>query len=209
MEIDTLEIVDLKISFGELVVLDQFCFTLNRGQSLWIQGANGSGKSSLLKCLAGINSYSGTVLVSGHAPTDPKARKLMTYCPDEPALYYDLTLRQHAKFTAMLASSHDIYKSICELYYYFGIEKYFDQTPINLSKGTKQKASLCLTLGMKKDIIILDEPFNGLDSTSLRKLTHLIATYAEEGISMIFTAHQEIEVIENVKNIRTITLSSE
>ncbi len=207
MSVNSIIINDLKISFGDTVILQDFSLSLKRGQSMWIRGANGSGKSSLLKCLAGINSYSGEILIHGDAPNSQTARACTVYCPDDPALYYDLTLKQHATFTAMLASSKEIYDKIIELYIYFGISKYIDKTPSNMSKGTKQKISLCLSLGLEKDIMLLDEPFNGLDVDSVGKLFHIFNQRTKNGLSTIFTAHQESEVSENIKNIKTLTLT--
>jgi ABC-2 type transport system ATP-binding protein len=165
------------------------------GEVLAIVGPNGSGKTTLLRCIAGIaEAQAGTVAIAGDElkpDTDqPEIRRRLAVATDEPALYEDLTAWQHARFVGGAWGVADIDPVFAELLDGFDLSARGNDPVGALSRGMRQKVALALAFCHPSDLLLIDEPFSGLDvrgrQTFLRELSRararggaaIVATHA-------------------------------
>lgn len=186
-----LELKEVSVGYGRRVPLRGLTLTLAVGQSLAILGVNGIGKTTLLKCLLGLNQpVHGSVRLLGGDPGHASTRRNFAFLPERfaPApqltgfeimrltrLSYGLPFdRDAAEATAgKLGLSVDLLKSRLRTY----------------SKGTAQKLGLAAALNTERRLLILDEPFSGLDPVARAALVAVLADYRASGGSLIFTSH--------------------
>ena len=185
-----LTLTDAVVLFGKNRIFDEVNLELRSGSLLWLSGANGAGKSTLLRAVAGLLPFNGEIRIHGHAPASLEARKEMIFVPDEPALYEDLSLREHAEFTAGLYAKPEALTRILQHLETFDLETRLDEFPAAHSRGMRQKLSLALALGLELPVTLLDEPFNGLDAASQINLQTILTAMLERGLTLAFSAHQ-------------------
>ncbi|CAK8053761.1 ABC-type multidrug transport system [Eupransor demetentiae] len=175
-------------------VLRNISFEVPAGKIVALIGLNGAGKSTTIKHIIGERlPYTGSITLDGvditKDPTDFKNQ--LAYIPEQPILYDELTLEEHLHL--MLASHHldnaAHWKRAMELLGFFHLEDKLHWLPVNLSKGMRQKIMIVAAFMLDRDLIIIDEPFIGLDSPSQRDLIHLIKEQKEAGRSVLVTTH--------------------
>lgn len=171
-----LEGIDLRVDHGDLVLL---------------VGPNGAGKSTLLRALVGLLPSSGDVRIAGHLPASEAARATFAYAPDEPALYEDLTLAEHAHFTAALYRRPEAEPAARAWLEAFALSDKLAEVPGSHSRGMRQKLGLALALGLAMPLTLLDEPFNGLDADAQAKLRAGLVARAAAGGGVVLTGHQQ------------------
>ena len=181
---------DAVVLFGKNRIFDEVNLELPSGSLLWLSGANGAGKSTLLRAIAGLLPFNGEIRILGHAPASLEARREAIFVPDEPALYEDLSLREHAEFTAGLYAKPAALERILQHLETFELETRLDEFPAAHSRGMRQKLSLALGLGLELPVTLLDEPFNGLDAASQINLQTMLTAMLEKGLTLAFSAHQ-------------------
>ncbi len=181
---------DAVVLFGKNRIFDEVNLELPSGSLLWLSGANGAGKSTLLRAIAGLLPFNGTIRIGGHAPASLEARRLSIFVPDEPALYEDLSLREHAEFTAGLYAKPEALERILGHLRTFDLETRLEEFPAAHSRGMRQKLSLALALGLELPVTLLDEPFNGLDAASQLSLQTMLTAMLKQGLTLAFSAHQ-------------------
>lgn len=167
---NTISIKNLTINYDDLIVLKNFNADFSTGVH-WVQGHNGSGKSSLLKSLCGINPIApNCVNIMGHdlVKEHLKAKSLLCYVPDKPDVYPFMTGIQFLKMVAKIKSvklSKDLYHWLdaINLTQFNHIE--FSQ----MSFGTRRKFALSTVFIGNPQVILLDEPFNGLDKNTIKQ----------------------------------------
>ena len=179
---------NLEIAFGTKKILESVNLELNPQTLLLFSAPNGSGKSSLLRCIAGMYSYKGAITINGYKAGSIAAKKFLGYVPDEPALYEDLTLEEHAVFVARVYGVK--VERIIDWLERFGLEQNFKEFPIAHSQGMRQKLGLALALGIGLPIILLDEPYNGLDEQAQNVLTDGLIDHVQAGGIVMLSAHQ-------------------
>ncbi|MFF2753772.1 ATP-binding cassette domain-containing protein [Psychrobacillus sp. NPDC058041] len=181
------EVSNLRKEIEGNVILQNVSFKLEENISIAIRGQNGSGKSTLLKLLAGI-----------YEPTSGKIRRnarRIGYVPE----HFPESIRFNLKeYLMLIASFHGISKlkiesELLEYINLFGIESFMDTPLKQCSKGTKQKVGLLQALIIKPDILLLDEPLTGLDSTSQQSLLTLLEKLKKQ-MTIIFTSHEDLLV---------------
>jgi ABC-2 type transport system ATP-binding protein len=187
---NAIELSDAVVMFGKQRVFDEVNLGLPAGTLLWLSGANGAGKSTLLRAIAGLLPFNGEIKILGFAPGSLDARKQAIFVPDEPALYEDLTLREHAEFTAGLYGQPGALERILHWLEVFELDHRLDEFPASHSRGMRQKLSLALALGLELPVTLLDEPFNGLDAASQLNLQKAILGLLEKKLTVAFSAHQ-------------------
>jgi ABC-type multidrug transport system ATPase subunit len=184
-------------SYGRLIGLDKLDLTLKAGECVALIGANGSGKSTAIRTMAGLLEPSdGTVRICGHDPhSEPDgeaARAALALVPDTPLLYDDLTVRQHL---GLVALSHGVLDAgtgdrVEELLDRLGLTERADFLPTELSRGMRQKTGLACALIRPSRVLMLDEPVVGLDPPSQALLRQLLLDAKAEGKAILLTTHQ-------------------
>lgn len=185
-----LRVEQLSVTLSGSLVLRDVNLTVDSGELLWLTGHNGAGKSTLLRAICGLLPSTGDVWVSGASSRSLKARASFTYVPDEPALYEDLTLREHATFTALAYGDQVIETRVLAWVDRFHLTPFVDEFPGTHSRGMRQKLGLSLALGLQRPLILLDEPFNGLDAASQVTLVEGLRQALHQGSAIVLSAHQ-------------------
>jgi ABC-2 type transport system ATP-binding protein len=184
-------------SFGALVALHDFSLMIGPGQCVALIGANGSGKSTAVRTLAGLLEPSaGEVRIEGadphREPEAERARARMALVPDNPVLYGDLTVREHVELVTVahgLAGS-ELDGHIDALLGRLGLAHRSDFRPPELSRGMRQKTQLACALIRPTALLLLDEPVVGLDPPSQALLHELLLERKEAGCAVLLTTHQ-------------------
>jgi ABC-2 type transport system ATP-binding protein len=192
-----LETTGLRREYGRLVALAGLDVTVAAGECVALIGANGSGKSTAVRAIAGLlEPTAGAVRVCGHDPhTEPdaeRARAALALVPDTPLLYDDLTVREHLLLVAL---AHGVYGSdiddrIDALLDRLGLAARADFVPRELSRGMRQKTQLACALIRPAALLVLDEPVVGLDPPSQRLLGELLRAAKAAGGAVLLTTHQ-------------------
>ena len=193
-----LEVKNLGISFGGLRAVDQFEINIKKGQLYGLIGPNGAGKSTTMNIMTGyIASTSGEVLIDGHnILEEPEAaKKCIGYLPEQPPLYFDMTVAEYLKFAAELKKvpKNERETQIEQVMELTGITAMANRLIKNLSKGYKQRVGLAQAILGYPEIIILDEPTVGLDPKQIIEIRELIRKLSEEH-TIILSSHILSEV---------------
>ena len=183
--------------YGRLVGLDRLDLELRAGECVALIGANGSGKSTAVRTIAGLLEPSeGSVRIAGHDPhVEPDgelARAALALVPDSPLLYDDLTVRQHLELVALAhgVAGDGTEERIGALLDRLGLTARADFLPAELSRGMRQKTGLACALVRPARLLVLDEPVVGLDPPSQALLAELLLEAKRAGTAVLLTTHQ-------------------
>jgi ABC-2 type transport system ATP-binding protein len=192
-----LETKALSRSYGRLEALTGLSLSVAAGECVALIGANGSGKSTAVRTIAGLLEPSeGSVRVCGFDPhREPEAehaRAALALVPDSPLLYDDLTVRQHLELVAL---SHGVAEDqvdarIDSLLEQLSLAAREDFLPRELSRGMRQKTQLACALVRPASLLVLDEPVVGLDPPSQELLYELLSESKRAGKAVLLTTHQ-------------------
>jgi ABC-2 type transport system ATP-binding protein len=184
-------------SYARLVALDDLSLTVHSGECVALIGANGSGKSTAVRLIAGLLEPSrGEVRICGcdpfREPEAERARAALAVVPDSPLLYEDLTVRQHLELVAMAHGVGDDgvdarIDAVLEGLQLAGRASYL---PRELSRGMRQKTQLACALIRPAHLLVLDEPVVGLDPPSQTRLREVLAAAKADGVAVLMTTHQ-------------------
>lgn len=178
-------------SYGQHSVLDSLDLTVEVGAIHGLVGLNGSGKTTTLNCILGLQPYDqGEVRLLEFPPEKLfEARGRVVSIFDSPSLNPNLSVRQTLEHGALL--SQNPARSPAELEALLGIEKFTNFKIKNLSLGNKRRASIAHALSAQPELVLLDEPFNGLDAGGVDDVLALIKQLnADEGTSFLLSSHQ-------------------
>lgn len=197
-----LEARSLTKYYGALPALRDASFVARPGQILGYLGPNGSGKSTTVRMLVGLmEPTSGEVLWKGRSIFEdlPNYRRRLGYVPEEPFLYTHLTAPEYLRLVGGLRGLEDgvLNRKIERFMTLLGLEDDQYQTLAAFSKGMRQKVQLASALLHNPELIVLDEPFSGLDVSAGLMLRSVIKTLAEEGRTILMSSHV-IEVVEQL-----------
>jgi ABC-2 type transport system ATP-binding protein len=197
-----LEARSLTKYYGPLPALRDASFIAKPGQILGYLGPNGSGKSTTVRMLVGLMEPSnGDVLWKGKSIFDdlPGYRKQLGYVPEEPFLYTHLTAPEYLRLVGGLRGVEDavLETKIERFLALLGLEDDKYSTLSAFSKGMRQKILLASALLHNPELIILDEPFSGLDVSAALMLRNVIKSLADEGRTILMSSHV-IEVVEQM-----------
>lgn len=160
------------------------------GQRVAIVGHNGSGKTTLLRMIAGLSEpTSGVAQVFGAEPGSLQARASVAYVGDQPAFYDDLSLREHLVYVGGLHGAGDDTDTHRHLLDVFGLSARADDLPTRFSRGLRQKAALAVALARPFRLLLIDEPFVGLDQVGRRALIGLIDEATARGATVVMATH--------------------
>ncbi|HEX2575953.1 MAG TPA: ABC transporter ATP-binding protein [Aquihabitans sp.] len=185
-----LEATGLTKAYDDLVALHPLDLTVDVGQSVALIGHNGSGKSTFLRMAAGLLEPTGGDLeIAGFEIGDVEARATTSFLPDEPVLYDDLSLREHAEYISRLHGGDgfdDYAESLCER---LGLADRIDDLPTRFSRGLRQKTSIVLALVRPFSLLLVDEPFVGLDQPGKLVLLELLDEVHTDGAASLVATH--------------------
>ena len=177
-------------AYGDLVALQPLDLTVQTGQAVALVGHNGSGKSTFLRLAAGLLELTGgTITVAGAAAGTHEARTATSYLPDDPVLYDDLSVREHLAYVAALHGVDASEADVDDLLERVGLLHRADDLPARFSRGLRQRTSIALGLIRPFDLLLVDEPFVGLDATGKEALLGLLDELHGLGMSIIVATH--------------------
>jgi ABC-2 type transport system ATP-binding protein len=189
-----IEIRNLTRIFGSLKAVDNLNLQVREGEFFCFLGPNGAGKTTTIKILAGLlRPTSGTALIAGHDITTDmvQAKRILGYIPDHPYVYEKLSGREFMRFVGGMyrLDGTDLDQRIEELTSLFGIAEYADQLIEDYSHGMRQKLIFSATFLHSPRIVIVDEPWVGLDPKSIRFVKDYLRAKTREGVSIFMSTH--------------------
>jgi ABC-2 type transport system ATP-binding protein len=214
-----IQVRGLRKVYKTVTAVDDLSFTVNDGEILGLVGPNGAGKTTTLKCICGVAlPTEGLILINGVnlATDEQKAKSLLAFVPETPNPYEILTVSEHMKFISMLYSVEDPDSKIEDLLKEFDLYQRRDDLVNALSKGMKQKLTICCALVHDPEILLLDEPLIGIDPRGARTLKDILIQKAEQGASVIISSHmlylveelcEKIVILDDGKKIAEGTLT--
>ena len=183
---------DTEKHHGEVVAVGPVTFDVPAGQLVALVGHNGSGKSTLLATAAGVlTPTEGSITVGGVPAGEQQARAEISYIHDHPVLYQDLSVQEHLEFLTRLHGStpedHDADRIVDRL----ALSHRVDDLPSTFSRGLRQKAAIAIALCRPFTVLLVDEPFSGLDSVGRDALMELIGEVRDRNGSVLVATHDK------------------
>lgn len=195
-----LRLEELRKSYGETVALDGVSFGVEAGQMFGFVGPNGAGKTTLMRIVLGVLAAdSGRVLWRG-APIDVEARRRIGYMPEERGLYPKMRVRDQLVYMARLHGAGEAEASAAADRWLerLGVAERAEEPVEALSLGNQQRVQLGVALVHEPDLLVLDEPFSGLDPDGVDALSGALLTeIAERQVPVVFSSHQ-LELVERL-----------
>lgn len=194
-----LEVHHLKKYYATQKAVDDISFTIEKGTIFGLLGPNGAGKTTLLRMITGIfYPDSGDIILEGkkfHAEND--IRKI-GYMPEERGLYKKMKIGEQAVYLAMLKglNKKEAITKVKEWFQKFEMQSWWDKKVEDLSKGMGQKLQFVTTVLHEPHLIILDEPFSGLDPVNSNLIKDEIFNLSKKGHTIIFSTHRMEQVEE-------------
>ncbi len=194
-----LEVRNIKKFFSGQKAVDDISFSINRGSIFGLLGPNGAGKTTLLRMITGIFfPDQGKILFDGK-PFDPEADTAhIGYMPEERGLYKKMKIGEQAVYLAQLKglSHQEAVTNIKEWFIRLEMQSWWNKKVEDLSKGMSQKLQFVTTVLHRPKLIILDEPFSGLDPVNANLIKDEIDRLAKAGSTIIFSTHRMEQVEE-------------
>ncbi len=178
-------------SYADLVALEPLDLVVGRGEQVVVVGHNGSGKTTLLRMAAGLlEPTSGEVQVAGAPAGSLTARAALSYLPDNPVLYDDLSVVEHIDYTCRLHGAEGWEERAVELLGMVGLTGRADDLPSRFSRGLRQKTAIVLAFVRPFELLLVDEPFIGLDPQGRDTLIGLLDRARSAGAAVVVATHQ-------------------
>lgn len=194
-----LEVQHLKKYYATQKAVDDISFSIDAGNIFGLLGPNGAGKTTLLRMITGIfYPDEGAIIFEGR-PFEPEKDILrIGYMPEERGLYKKMKIGEQAIYLAQLKglSRGDALAKVKHWFQKFGMESWWSKKVEDLSKGMQQKLQFVITVLHEPSLIILDEPFSGLDPVNSNLIKEEIYALAQKGCTVIFSTHRMEQVEE-------------
>ncbi|HGA1271572.1 TPA: ABC transporter ATP-binding protein, partial [Streptococcus suis] len=180
--------------YVNIPVLKDVSFTVEDGQLVGLIGLNGAGKSTTIKEIIGLlTPYQGQIVIDGLTLLQgaENYRKKIGFIPETPSLYEELTLKEHLEVVAMAydLSWEQAWGRVEHLLKLFRLDEKLDWFPVNFSKGMKQKVMIICAFMVEPSLLIVDEPFLGLDPVAISDLIALLGEEKSKGTSILMSTH--------------------
>ncbi len=200
MDVSALELRDLRKRYGGTVALDGASFAVGGGEMFGFVGPNGAGKTTLMRIVLGVLAAdSGEVLWRG-APIGGEQRRRIGYMPEERGLYPKMRVRDQLVFMGRLHGVEEA-KALAAAERWMtklGIAERAEEPVEALSLGNQQRVQLAVALVHEPDLLVLDEPFSGLDPDGVDALSGaLTEEIRARGVPVVFSSHQ-LELVERL-----------
>jgi ABC-type multidrug transport system ATPase subunit len=190
--------VGLTKEYGDLPALAPLDLTVREHEAVVLIGHNGSGKTTFLRMAAGLlEPTGGTVELFGHPVGSVEARAAVSYVSDNPTFYEDLSVWEHLEYVSRLHGRVDWEQDAADLLGHLGLYERADDLPVTFSRGLRQKTALALGLIRPFDLLLIDEPFVGLDAAGKVALLELLEGVREIGAALVVATH-ELEFVQRV-----------
>ena len=194
-----LELEGLTRRFGDVVALDGLSFRVAEGQMFGFVGGNGAGKTTTMRIVMGVDRPdAGEVRWRGR-PVDAASRRRFGYMPEERGLYPKMRVRDQLQYFGRLhgLDGDRAGESADDWLRRFGLTDRARDRVEQLSLGNQQRVQLAAALVHEPELLVLDEPFSGLDPIGVDTLADALLSYAARGIPVIFSSHQ-LELVERL-----------
>ena len=189
-----LEVKKLSGGYANIPVLKDVSFQVADGELVGLIGLNGAGKSTTIKEIIGLlTPYEGQILIDGQTIQGQTEayRKKIGFIPETPSLYEELTLKEHLEVVAL---AYDLdwdaaFERAEKLLKLFRLEEKLEWFPVHFSKGMKQKVMIICAFMVQPSLLIVDEPFLGLDPVAIQDLIDLLEEEKKRGTSILMSTH--------------------
>ena len=180
--------------YGKKKALDNVSFEVKEGEIFAFIGHNGAGKTTLIKSICGILDFDeGEILIDGKSIKDEpiECKKKMAYVPDNPELYEDMKAIAYINFVCDMydVSSEVRERNVRRYAEMFGMENELNNTLSAFSHGMKQKVALIAALSHEPKVLIMDEPFVGLDPKAIFDMKEVMRQIVKDGGTIFFSTH--------------------
>lgn len=194
-----LEVVGVSRCFGDFAALTDVSLTVGGGSIVGFVGRNGAGKTTSMRVIMGLVAPDAGEVRWRGAPIDRAARLRFGYMPEERGLYPKMKVGDQLRYLAELSGmpTGQAQRSVDRWVEVLGLEERRDSTVDELSLGNQQRVQLGAALVHEPDLLILDEPFSGLDPVGVDVLSVAIRGEAERGVGVLFSSHQ-LDLLERV-----------
>ncbi|MDH9060993.1 ATP-binding cassette domain-containing protein [Staphylococcus epidermidis] len=194
---DVLTVEHLTKKIGNKTILEDVSLNLNRGHIIGLVGANGAGKTSLMKVILGYSSYQeGTFRIIENKNKKSNVGALI----ENPGIYPFMSGYDNLKLLNETKNTHDIDTIVSQL----NMDDYIHNKAKTYSLGMKQKLGIAIAFLNQPQLIILDEPMNGLDPKAVRDVRELIVKKAKEGVTFLISSHILSELVKITNSILII-----
>jgi len=188
------DLEELSIRYGDVVAVDRLTLQVPEGRVLGMLGSNGAGKSSTLRAIGGVNAHSsGRLTVAGFDMSTPEgseaARALVGYCSDIGGLITQATPAEHVDLVTSLRGTRGTRAVADELIERFGLSAVRDRPTGTFSHGMQRRLSVLLAVLTARDVLVLDEPFDGVDPTGVDVTVSAIREAAQAGMAVVVSTH--------------------
>ena len=194
-----LEIDAVSKRYGDVVALSSMTFTVRPGELFGFVGANGAGKTTTMRIALGVLAAdSGEVRVDGR-PVDPATRRRIGYMPEERGLYPKMKVGEQLRYLAELhgLSAADAASSVGRWTERLGVAGRVDDEVQKLSLGNQQRVQLAAALVHEPELLVLDEPFSGLDPVAVDVMSEVLRERCTAGAPVVFSSHQ-LDLVERL-----------
>ena len=195
----SLELRRVRRCFGELVAVDDLSFSVPAGRMFGFVGRNGAGKTTTMRIICGLLAADAGSVSWGEGPIDAMVRERIGYMPEERGLYPKMRLGDQLEYFAVLhGASHERGRAAARTWLTrLGLGDRESERVEALSHGNQQRVQLAAALVHAPDLLILDEPFAGLDPLAVDVMSEVLREEAARGVPVLFSSHQ-LELVENL-----------
>jgi ABC-2 type transport system ATP-binding protein len=194
-----LELIDLRRSFGSTVALDGLSFTVPPGQVFGFLGPNGAGKTTAMRAIVGVAALDSGTVRWNRAVIGPEARRRIGYMPEERGLYPAMKVLDQLEYLARLHGLGAGQARSAATYWAerLGVAAKIQDKVEALSLGNQQRVQLAAALVHEPELLVLDEPFSGLDPAGVDAMSEVLQERARAGVTMLFSSHQ-LDLVEHL-----------
>ncbi|KAA3640627.1 MAG: ATP-binding cassette domain-containing protein [Armatimonadetes bacterium] len=194
-----LRVANISKRYGDVVALDNASFDVRPGRILGFLGRNGAGKTTTMRCVFGlVEPDTGSITIDG-APITDSARLRFGYMPEERGLYLRMKVHEQLVYFGKLSgmAKPDASAAADHWLSELGLADRRDAKLQELSHGNQQRVQLATAVLHDPDVLVLDEPFAGLDPIGVASLSEVLHSFAGRGASILFSSHQ-LDLVEDV-----------